>query len=307
MEKGQSKKTAGRPVRIVSISFPAGSKSFEEMTSIIDTEAAKGVDLVVLPETWRGQDDGTMETLKGRSVREFAKLAKKHRTYIVVPIDRLAGNSRLNTAVLIDRKGNVAGLYDKAYPYWEEFVHSKKVEPGAAVPVFDCDFGRLGIAICFDVNFPEVWAALAEKGAELVLWTSAYSAGTHLQAHALNHHYYIVTATLACDCQAYDLDGRRILDSSGIGLHVVHITLDLDRGIYHSNFNMEKRDKLLREHGEDVIQESWLPREEWLILRAKRPGVSARKLAADYGMEELRNYIRRSRNEIDKMRGAEFI
>jgi len=237
-------------------------------------------------------------------VKGFAKLAKKHKTYIVVPIDRIAGGRRFNTAVLIDRDGKIAGLYDKVYTYWEEFNLSKKVAPGSEVHVFDCDFGKLGIAICFDVNFPEVWDALAEKGAELVLWTSAYSAGTHLQAHALNHHYNIVTATQACDCQVYDIDGRRIVDLLGAGLQIVHVTLDLDRGIYHKKYNMDKRDKLLREHGEDVIQETWLPREEWFIISAKRPGVSARKLAAEYGMEELRSYIRRSRREIDKMRGT---
>jgi hypothetical protein len=86
----------------------------------------------------------------------------------------------------------------------------------------------------------------------------------------------------------------------------MRITLDLDRGIYHQNFNLAKRDKLLKEHGEDVMQDEWMDREQWFVLSARRPGVSARALAHQYGMEELRDYINRSRREIDQMRGRSF-
>ena len=84
------------------------------------------------------------------------------------------------------------------------------------------------------------------------------------------------------------------------------ITLDLDRGIYHSNFNLDKRDRLLAEQGEAVEQELWMELESWFVLRARRPGVSARRLARAYGLEELRDYIARSRREIDAMRGFTF-
>jgi hypothetical protein len=69
---------------------------------------------------------------------------------------------------------------------------------------------------------------------------------------------------------------------------------------------MEKRDNLLRERGEDVFQEKWLDEEQWFVLKAKRHGFSARALAKAYGMEELRDYLRRSRREIDRMRGGPF-
>ena len=68
-------------------------------------------------------------------------------------------------------------------------------------------------------------------------------------------------------------------------VNVARLTLDLDRGIYHQNFNIEARDKLLREHSNDVRQEKWLDREQWFVLAATRPGVSARALAKEYGLE----------------------
>jgi len=175
--------------------------------------------------------------------------------------------------------------------------------PGSEVMVHAVDFGRVGMAICFDVNFPEVWQKLADQGAELVVWPSAYSAGSSLQAHAINHHYAIVSSTWTSDCLVYDITGQKIHDQTTPDLNVSRLTLDLDRGIYHENFNIEKRDRLLKEHSEDVTQEQFLPREQWFVLKAKRPGVSARALAKQYGLEELRDYLTRSRHAIDKMRG----
>jgi hypothetical protein len=139
-----------------------------------------------------------------------------------------------------------------------------------------------------------------------VLWPSAYSAGTSLQAHALNHHYYTVTSTWTRDCIVYDITGEEILYQKSQDINVARITLDLDRRIYHENFNVAKRDRLLKEHGDAIEQDRWLKREQWFVLRARRPGVSARALAKQYGLEELRDYIDRSRREIDGTRGWEF-
>ncbi len=139
-----------------------------------------------------------------------------------------------------------------------------------------------------------------------MIWPSAYSAGTTLQAHALIHHYYIVTATQTRDCIVYDVTGQEIWYERSDDVNISCVTLDLDRGIYHENFNMDKLDRLLGEHGEDVEMEQHLQREQWIVLRARRPGVSARALAREYGLEELRDYITRSRREIDRLRGYEF-
>ncbi|MBV8833440.1 MAG: carbon-nitrogen hydrolase family protein [Acidobacteriaceae bacterium] len=294
----------GRPVRILSLSFKG--ESLDVISKIIEREATQGVDLIVLPETWRGQNNKSMEPLDGPTTKAMSVLAKKYNTYIVSPIDQEDTGQRMNSAVLLDRRGRVVFVYHKVFPYWSEFNLKPKVNVGQAAPVYKADFGRIGIATCFDVNFPEVWRSLADQGAELVLWPSAYSAGTTLQAHALNNHYYIVTATGTRDSQVYDITGERILDQTSKGVNVAHVTLDLDRGIYHENFNLAKRDKLLKEHRGEVEVEKALPREQWFVLRAVRPGVSARALAHQYGLEELRDYVDRSRRDIDAMRGWSF-
>ena len=209
----------------------------------------------------------------------------------------------LNSAVLLDRGGDVAYVYDKVYPYWSEFDANPPVDVVESVPrVVETDFGRLGIAICFDVNFPDVWQALAEGGADLVVWPSAYSAGRALQAHALNHHYCILTSTFTRDCIVYDITGEEVLYEKSEGLHVTRTVLDLDRGIYHENFNIEPRDRLLAEHAGTIAMEQWLEREQWFVLRSLDPEVSARALARAYGLEELRGLQNAQSRQLHEMR-----
>jgi predicted amidohydrolase len=294
----------GRPVNVVSLCFE--KKDFKEIEKIVDEEGAKGADIIVLPETWRGQSEP--ETLDGETITTLSNLAKKHHTYIISPIDRKEGGLRYNSSVVIDRDGKVVFVYDKVYPYWSEYELALPVTPGTKGGiVYDTDFGRIGTAICYDANFPEVWQALRDQGAEVVFWSSAYSAGTQLQAYALLHHYYIVTSTYSKDCQVYDITGQRLLDEKSGDITISRITIDLDRGIYHENFNIGKLNKLLETYGGEVEKEVSMPREQWFVLRAKKPGVSARSLAKKFDMEELTDYQDRSRKEIDEKRGFSFI
>jgi hypothetical protein len=99
----------GRPVRILSLS--SENEPLGAICNLIAKEAVKGVDLIILPETWRGQNDmghghRTTETFDGRTITAMSALAQKYNTYVVSPIDR-ANIRRNNSAVLLDRHGNV--------------------------------------------------------------------------------------------------------------------------------------------------------------------------------------------------------
>lgn len=308
-QSGSPAKQVGRPVRAVSIAFKPGP-SLEQIAGLVDKEGARGTDLIALPETFRGQTDTSMETLDGPTVTALARLAEKHRTYIVVPIDRKDGDRRLNSAVVLDRRGRVAGVYDKLYPFWvEEFAKRPPVQPGQSVTVISTDFGRLGLAICFDANWAPLWQRLSDFGAELVIWPSAYSAGRTLQARAIDYSYYVMSATWVPDCLVFDIDGEQLLyqKSNSGDFNISHFTFDLDRCIFHQDLNRPgKLGRLLKERGDDVAEEKWLQMEGCFVLKAKRPGVSARALARQYGLEERRPYLNRSRSLVDQSRGWQF-
>jgi len=308
----------GRPVRIVSVAVYR--KSVADTAEIVDREAAKGADLVVLPETWPGL--GKLFTLQDPPITAMAKLAKKHKTYIISPIDRRDGDRVYNSAVLIDRQGKVAGIYNKVCPVMPEpaerepgvgrggeFAAEVNGRPGSDAPVFQTDFGRIGMAICFDGQFPEVWQRLEDNGAQLVLFSSMYSAGGSLGAYAMLHHYYVVSCCNSGECQAYDMTGERLLhERKGVS----RITLDMDRRMVHLN-DMNNHvgkhngriEKLLKENP-GVLMEKVLRPEDWMVHKAVQPGVDVPALMQKYGIRDLRTYLNGQRETADQLRGSRF-
>lgn len=299
----------GRPVRVVSIAYKGHERPIESVAQLVDSEGSQGADIIVLAETWRGLNAKSEEPLDGPAVTAMSALAKKLRTYVVCPIDRRDGTHRLNSSVLIDREGRVACIYNKVFPWLPEFQRVPPVEPGHETVVHQADFGRVGFAICFDSFFNEVWQELSSQGAELVIYPSDAPGGILLVAQAVNYHYYIVSATHTPDCQVLDITGEELIYKKGEDLLVTRVTLDLDRGIYCTDSvdanggGVIIRDKLLKERGDDVIQDKYIERDGWFVLKAKRPGVSARELARSYGLEELRDFIEHCRQIVDHRRG----
>lgn len=302
-----------RLVRAVSIGF-SSTLTLAQIADHVDREAARGTDIIILPEHCRGFDERnqkTLETLDGPTITAMAKLARKHRTYIVCPIDRKDGDLRFNSAVLLDRRGQVVCIYDKVYPvYHQECLSTPPVQPGEFARVYQTDFGRVGLAICFDVNWTSLWKQISNLRPDLVVFPSWFSAGRLLQAQAIEYNYYVMSSTHVPDCLVYDIDGDLLVhdhENAGNGLNITRAQLDMDRCIFHQDLNMpHKLNKLLQDHGNDVEREKWLPAEGWFILRAKHPGASAKTLAKEYGLETLQHYLNRSQCEIDRCRGWEF-
>jgi predicted amidohydrolase len=295
----------GRPVRVVSVAMY--NQGLEKTAQAIDREGAAGADLILLTETWQGV--GIVSTLDDPAMMRIGALAKKHHTYLISPVDRREGKIIYNSSVLFDRTGKVAGVYNKVYPVLEdppgvggEFKGMVNGRPGRDAMVFDTDFGRVGMAICFDAQFPEVWQRLEDKGAQLVLFSSAYSAGQSLGAYAMLHHYYVVSSCWSGECQAYDITGERLLDERKGASRIV---LDLDRRIFHNNdsYNYRgQRAKLLKENP-GVVIDKWLTREDWHVLRAVQPGVDLPALVKKYDLQGLRDYLNKQRRQAGELRG----
>ena len=294
----------GRKAVILSIATKA--RPFNEIFAILEENITQDCDLVLLPEFCLG--DEPILSLDGEEIQKIAALAKKQKKYIVFPVYRKSETSqRINSAILFGRDGIIAGIYDKIFPYWGELNIPDAASPGDDAPVFQTDFGKIGFAICFDANFPEVWKRMWQKGAELVLWPSAYSGGMSLQAHAINYNFYIITSTHRSDCFVFDITGQELFYGQSDDVGIYKNEIDLDRCIFHQDFNMELKDKLLEKHAGEVEMDCWLEREGWFTIRAIKPGVSARALTKEYGMEELSSYKMRSEREIDQMRGFRFV
>ncbi len=177
---------------------------------LVERAAAKGARFVLLPEVFSFVADaslwrGAAETVPGPTSRTLAALAKKHRIHILagsilerhsaaIPKRRRAGGHRgpplqredrcSNTSLLFSPGGRIVGRYRKMHLFTVKlpdgviFDEVDYTHPGERPAVARTPFGRVGMTICYDARFPELYRALMLKGAELVTVPSAFTSFT---------------------------------------------------------------------------------------------------------------------------------
>ncbi len=134
------------------------------------------------------------EERSGPVLDAFAAFARRNNCYVICSTYTKEAGRCYNAAVLLDRQGRYAGEYRKTNPTDGELEIG--VAPGPLEPpVFQTDFGRIGIQICYDVNWYENWTRLSKAGAEVVFWPSAFGGGMMLNSLAWMNKYYVVTST----------------------------------------------------------------------------------------------------------------
>jgi predicted amidohydrolase len=137
----------------------------------IDTAGKLGLDIVCLGEaitlvgTGRTVKD-CAQPIPGPVTMQLADAARRNRIWVVAGVTERSGDVVYNTAVLLDRKGRIAGKYRKVHLPREEWKNG--IRPGDTYPVFETDFGKVAIQICYDWFFPEPAEIFALKGAEII-------------------------------------------------------------------------------------------------------------------------------------------
>ena len=101
-----------------------------------------------MPESFT---NGEPETVPGPTTKRLSRWAKEHKCYVICPILIRDNDRTYNAAIVIDRQGRIIGRYCKIRPTEGEL--NRGICPGPKdPPVFETDFGTIGIQICFDVN-----------------------------------------------------------------------------------------------------------------------------------------------------------
>ncbi len=145
----------------------------------IDRAGKDKADLVVFPELYLG-----MFRVPSPQTEAIAAAAKRNAIYVMVGCFEVINEKGDygNSTLIFDRKGEIMGRYFKAYqavggaPYcWPPVANDPEwmMTPGEECPVFDLDFGRVGILTCYDGYFPEMFRLLSLRGAELIIWPNA--------------------------------------------------------------------------------------------------------------------------------------
>lgn len=271
-----------------------------------------GLDLAILPESavtsTAGPASARAIPLDGPVRETFASLARKHKTYLIVPMDLAeggpGGTTHANSAVLFDRKGEVAGVYRKAHPVavlgTDEL--ERGITPGRSYPVFECDFGRLGIQICWDIQFDDGWEALAKAGAEIVAWPSASPATAQPAARAGRHRYYIVSSTWREDATIFEPTGLVAAQVEPPGRVLVH-QLDLSYAVLGWSAPLRNGEALAEKY-RDKVGFHYERREDLGLFWSNDPKTPVGEMVRSLGLEEIDPQVGRNRRLQDAARGG---
>ena len=203
-------------------------KNLELWCEQIDAAGKLDLDIVCLGEviTRVGTEASLQDAaqpIPGPVTQRLARAAKDNDIWVVAGLTERFGDVVYNTAVLFDRKGRIAGTYRKTHLPREEW--KKGVRPGHQYPVFDTEFGRVAMQICYDWFFPEPTAILALHGAEIVFaptWGNTLpdedgmvNGETVFRVRARDNGVYMVPSVYSGSSLVIDPMGRILASNEG--------------------------------------------------------------------------------------------
>jgi predicted amidohydrolase len=228
-----------RKVTVASINYRPGKQkkpgsaklNIEKFIQAAEKAIPGDVDLILFPEATSAVDTGlsyveVADTVPGSITRQYGELARRKNAYIVAGIDEREGAAVYNSAVLIDREGRVIGKYRKVYIPREEIEVG--ITPGTDYPVFETDFGRIGMMICWDVQYPEPARALALRGAEIILLPIWDGHETLITARAIENQVFLVASSYGSPTQILDPNGEQLALAPEVGTAAI-AAIDLNK------------------------------------------------------------------------------
>jgi predicted amidohydrolase len=173
--------------------------------------------MVCLPETLLGigtGGPGAVDALPipGPATAALSERARRHRIWVCAGLSEREGDRIYNSAVLIDRNGHLVGKYRKTHLPIQEVEAG--FTPGRELPVFDTEFGKIGMLICHDTAFPEPARVLALKGAELVLLPIWGGADLYVRSRAAENGFFMVSSSYDYPCGVISPTGQWLCQSA---------------------------------------------------------------------------------------------
>jgi len=213
--------------RVAAIQMASGphvAANLQEAGRLIELAAATGARIVALPEYFAilGMKDTDKVAVRERDghgpIQDFlAAQARRHRVWIVggsVPLESAIEGKVRNSCLVYDQEGQRVARYDKIHLFGfemgqERYSEERTIEPGRSVCVVDSPFGRIGISVCYDLRFPELYRAMGEV--DLIMVPSAFTETTGkahwdtlVRARAIENLAYVVAPAQG----GYHVNGR---------------------------------------------------------------------------------------------------
>ena len=279
--------------------FPGLEKRLDDLGQLFDeikTCSAqafpdRNIDVVLLPElAVTGGSGLSLEerclTYDGQLKEFFTKQAKALGSYITVPMHERGEDDRFyNSALLVNRQGELVDTYRKIFPVIDpEFKQLEGgITPGHRATVFDCDFGKIGLQICYDMTYDDGWQQLAENGTELVGWLTASPQNVKAQKRALDNGYWIVSSTPRNNASIIQPHSGMIHKQITDGTHVLIEEIDLSCLFLHWSTALRNGQAFTEAFGDDVGF-TYSEREDCGLFWSNNPKRSIGSMAEELGL-----------------------
>lgn len=213
--------------RVAAIQMASGpnvTANLQEAQRLIELAAATGARIIALPEYFgiMGMKDTDKVALREHDgtgpIQDFLSAqSKKHKCWIVggsIPLESDQPEKVRNTCLVYNQAGERVARYDKIHLFGfemgeEHYSEERTIEPGKAVCVVDSPYGRLGISICYDLRFPELYRAMGDV--DLIFVPSAFTETTGkahwetlIRARAIENLAYVIAPAQG----GYHVNGR---------------------------------------------------------------------------------------------------
>jgi nitrilase len=217
-------------------SSPNVSANLLEAERLINEASERGVSLVVLPENFafKGEHDRDMLTLceepnEGPLQHFLSQMSKRYGVWIVggtIPLRAGQGGKVRAACLVFNNQGEQVARYDKIHLFDvhlvennEHYIESGTIEPGDQPVAVDTPFGRIGVAVCYDLRFPELFRELLDMGSEIFVVPASFTAitgrahwETLVRARAIENLAFVIAAAQG----GYHINGRETYGHSMI-------------------------------------------------------------------------------------------
>ncbi|MCD6039298.1 MAG: 2-oxoglutaramate amidase [Gammaproteobacteria bacterium] len=174
------------------------AENLKNAAQFIEEAANHGAKLIVLPEMFAlmrvdsSDEINIKKKVNPSEIQVFlSEQSQKYKVWIVggtLPLVNDASNKMRATSLVYDDRGSIVARYDKIHLFdvkisdTEIYQESKTIEAGKEVVIVQTPFGKLGLSVCYDIRFPELFRCLVNKGAEIIIIPAAFTVETG-QAH----------------------------------------------------------------------------------------------------------------------------
>ena len=231
---------------------------------------------------------------KGNQIRDFfSGIAKENNCYITYSAGRiLPDGTRRNSTQIIDRKGNIAGVYNKNHLTIGDNENNGTLY-GAEAKVIPCDFGNVACVICFDLNFDELRYKYIQQKPDLILFSSFYHGGLMQNYWAYSCRSYFVGCVLEDQNTIISPVGEIVAKSTNYYTHITDV-INLDYVICHLDYNRPKLENMKKKYGYRV-KISDPGHLGSVLVTSETDEITAMDLVNEFELETLDEYFERCR------------